>query len=99
MTGFEVNLPVAELADELIAAVVARLDRDRPAFRVPKLALTPKETAEALSISEPVVRDLIAKGEIAHVRVGRRIVVPVSQLERWLDTSAAVRARIAEAAA
>lgn len=52
------------------------------------LALTPEEAAVALSMSRDTF-DRYVRDELRLVRVGRKVLVPVRELERWLDRSAA----------
>jgi excisionase family DNA binding protein len=57
------------------------------AAAVPRIAMSKREAASALGVSvdffdEHIVRDL------RMVRVGRRRLVPIAELERWLDTHA-----------
>ena len=47
-----------------------------------RLALRPKEAAEALGISERTLRGLLP--ELPHIRVGGVVMIPVQQLEDWL---------------
>ncbi|HEY8791317.1 MAG TPA: helix-turn-helix domain-containing protein [Gaiellaceae bacterium] len=54
----------------------------------PRLALTPEEAAAALSMSRDTF-DRYVRDELRLVRVGRKVLVPVRELERWLDRSAA----------
>ena len=54
----------------------------------PRQALSPVEAAEALGIS----RDTLDRYVLPHlrvVRVGRRVLIPVRELERWVEESAA----------
>ena len=50
-----------------------------------KLALTVKETAEMLGLSRASVYQGVRTGEIPHVRIGKRILIPRRTLERILD--------------
>lgn len=59
------------------------------ASRAPVLALTPDEAASALSMSRDSF-DRHVRDELRLVRRGRLTLVPVVELERWLDRSAAV---------
>jgi excisionase family DNA binding protein len=54
----------------------------------PRLALTPEEAAAALSMSRDTF-DRYVRDELRLVRVGRKVLVPVRELERWLERSAA----------
>lgn len=47
--------------------------------------LTVAEAAEALGISRALAYELVRRGEIPAVRLGRRIVVPRDALERLLE--------------
>jgi excisionase family DNA binding protein len=54
---------------------------------IPALALSIEQACAALSVSEDTWREHIAN-EVRIVRVGRRKLVPVSELQRWLDEHA-----------
>ena len=57
-----------------------------------RLALRPKEAAEALGISERTLRQLLP--ELPTVRRGNIVLIPVEQLRRWLrDESEAEKGR------
>ena len=49
------------------------------------LLLTPKQAAEALSISPRKLWAMTASGEIPHLRIGRSVRYPVDELQRWID--------------
>lgn len=49
-----------------------------------RLALTVTEAASALGIGRTVAYDLIRRGEIPHVRIGRSIRIPRASLDSWL---------------
>ena len=55
---------------------------------VPRLALSPDEAAEALGVSRDYFDEHVAP-ELRIVRRGRRKLVAVRELERWLDEAAA----------
>lgn len=52
------------------------------------LLLTVPEAARACKISRGLAYDLIARGELPHVRLGRVIRVPRLGLEAWIDREA-----------
>jgi hypothetical protein len=54
----------------------------------PRLALTLDEASASLGMSRDLF-DARVRCELRLVRVGRKTVVPVRELERWLDRSAA----------
>ena len=62
-----------------------RLVTVRERSRIPRLALRPEEAAEALGVSRSFFYDSILP-ELHIVRVGRVRMVPVVELERWLDS-------------
>lgn len=61
---------------------------EKPKRQVPALALLPTEAAEALGIS-PDFFDKHIRAELRWVRRGRKQLVSVAELQRWLEASAA----------
>jgi len=53
-----------------------------------RLVLTVTEVAVALGISRTHAYELVARGELPSLRLGRRIVVPRRSLERLVDGDA-----------
>jgi excisionase family DNA binding protein len=53
----------------------------------PRLALSPDEAAAVLGVSRDYFDEHILP-ELRIVRRGRRILIPLAELERWLDRSA-----------
>lgn len=51
-----------------------------------KLLLTVPAAAKKIGLSVPTVRRLIRQGSISTVVVGKRDLVPVSAIGRWIDT-------------
>ena len=49
----------------------------------PRLALSKGEAAQALGVSVDFLEDHVL-AELRVVRVGRRLLIPVAELERWL---------------
>ncbi len=56
---------------------------------VPRLALSIEEAAEALTVSRDFF-DQHIRHELRVVRRGRKVLVPVRELERWLEDNAAL---------
>ena len=50
-----------------------------------KMAISPQEAADILGVSLPTVRKLLFTGRIRFARAGRRILIPVSALEAFLN--------------
>ncbi len=74
-----------QFAETIATKVAAKLRADRPT----KKLLTVKETAVYLGRSVEAVEHLIARREIPAVRVGRRVHVPVDDLDRWIASNKA----------
>jgi excisionase family DNA binding protein len=60
----------------------------RPSERIPRLALSVDEAAASIGVSRDTLEREILH-ELRTVRVGRRRLVPLRELERWLDRNAA----------
>jgi excisionase family DNA binding protein len=58
----------------------------RPALE-PKLLLTVEEAARVLSINRSTVYDLLARGELASVSIGRRRLISRQALGNFIDWS------------
>ena len=50
-----------------------------------KLTLSVKELANQLSISKPKAYELVNAKGFPVVKIGNRIVIPIRQLETWLE--------------
>lgn len=51
-----------------------------------RLTLSVSEAARLLGVSRALAYELVARGELPSLRLGRRVVVPRKALERLLDT-------------
>lgn len=56
---------------------------------VRRLSLRPAEAAAALGIGERLLWEMTNRGEIPCARIGRAVLYPVAELERWLSAQAA----------
>ena len=56
---------------------------------IPRLALSKAEAAEAIGASVDYLEQHVMP-ELRVVRRGRKVLIPVSELQRWLDASAAL---------
>ena len=56
---------------------------ERPT-EIPYLALTPRQAARSLSISERMLWGLTERGAVPCIRIGRRVVYPIDLLRDWL---------------
>jgi excisionase family DNA binding protein len=52
------------------------------------LLLTPRRAAEVAGIGRDSLYELVRTGEIKSIRVGRRWLVPVWAIERWIKETA-----------
>ena len=59
-----------------------------PASTGPRLALSPDEAARILGVSRDYFDEHILP-ELRIIRRGRRILIPLRELDRWLDRAAA----------
>jgi len=55
--------------------------------KIEKIVYTVDECAEILQISRPSAFRGIKSGDIPHIRIGRRILVPVAALAKFLATA------------
>ncbi len=73
--------------------VVVSTDAARDRNATPKLALRPKDAAAALGIGERLLWSWTNQKRIPHVRIGKAILYPLAELERWLAEQAGKGAR------
>lgn len=69
--------------------MIVREERRAREPEVPRLALTPVEAAQALGVSRDFLDEHVLP-ELRVVRVGRKVLVSVRELERWVDENAAL---------
>lgn len=55
-----------------------------------KLCLSAAEVSERTGLSLSSVRKLTRSGKIPHIKVGRRVLYPVTALEEWLSNNIAI---------
>ena len=55
-----------------------------------RLAYNLNEAAEALNVSRPMMTHLVHQAGFPSFRVGRRWIIPVDGLKRWLEEQAAI---------
>lgn len=82
---------VAELSDVLLDStapldtatngLVAGIGSDRPA----RLTMSVEEAALALGISRAFAYQAVYRGEIPHIRIGRRVLIPRAALEKLVE--------------
>lgn len=53
-----------------------------------KLTITVEEMANVVGVSRPKAYELIHKEGFPAVRIGRRVVIPIDGLKRWLEEQA-----------
>jgi excisionase family DNA binding protein len=56
----------------------------RPIPSTPRLTLSVEEAADALGISRALAYEAVKNGQIPHIRIGKRILVPKAALDRLL---------------
>jgi excisionase family DNA binding protein len=70
-----------------------RSSASRPAKLGPRLAVSPDEAAAVLGVSRDYFDEHVID-ELRTVRRGRRILVALAELERWLDRASTMRGAI-----
>jgi len=55
--------------------------------RPTRLAYTARELAQSCGVSEQHIFNLIRRGELASFRLGRRYLIPATELDRLMDTT------------
>lgn len=53
-----------------------------------KLTVTVEEMAKIVGVSRPTAYELTHKEGFPTVRIGRRVVIPIDGLKRWLEEQA-----------
>jgi excisionase family DNA binding protein len=76
-------IDLGPLVDQVVARLRPVVNGDPPA--PPKRAFRTPEVAELLSISDSEVRELVARGEIHSIKVGRVRLVPSSAIDRFIE--------------
>lgn len=61
----------------------------------PKLLLTVAQVCARLQFGENRVREMIAAGELPHVRLKRSIRVPTKAVDEWIDAQTGTGATLA----
>ncbi len=54
---------------------------------IPRLALTPSEAAAAIGVGEDFFSEHV-RPELQLIRRGRKVLVPIAELERWMAVNA-----------
>lgn len=62
-------------------------ERDKQKQRLPRLAYSINEIADAMSVSSAYIRMEIARGKLATVRAGRRVLIPKGAFDAYVETS------------
>ncbi len=57
-----------------------------------RLLLRPREVAAATGLSRSMVYELIGRGELPAIRVGKSVRVPVADLQQWIRDQTAQQA-------
>ena len=63
-----------------------KADTDRTTdYKTDARLLDLKNSAHYLSVSYWLVRELVLKGEIAHLRAGKKILIDIQDLDSWIE--------------
>ena len=75
---------ISTLIQTMVAeAVTAQLAPPRPAERL----YSTKRAAKYLSLSTRTVQNMVANGELRQVSAGRRVLIDVEDLDRWIENA------------
>jgi excisionase family DNA binding protein len=77
-----------ELQGLIMATVAEAVKQNVNAIRIEQTKLTRKEACGKLKISLPTLSNHINSGKIKAQRIGRRILIPESEIESFLKQSA-----------
>lgn len=56
---------------------------------IPRVALTPPEAAASIGVGEDFFSENV-RPELRLIRRGRKVLVPITELERWVEENAAL---------
>ncbi len=56
-----------------------------PAPALPRRLVSLAETSRYLSVSDWTVRQMVWRGDLPHVRLGKRILIDARDLDGWID--------------
>ena len=56
-----------------------------------RMAFRPSEVARALGLSERTIRSMLARGELRHVRIGRRVLISADTVRELLRDATPAR--------
>jgi excisionase family DNA binding protein len=79
---------LTELQGLIMATVAEAVKQNVNAIRIEQTKLTRKEACTKLKISLPTLSNHIHSGKIKAQRIGRRILIPESEIESFLKQSA-----------
>ncbi|MBV8295683.1 MAG: helix-turn-helix domain-containing protein [Acidimicrobiia bacterium] len=54
---------------------------------IQRVALSVAETAETLAVSHDLVYEMVARGELPAIELGRRKVIPIVAIERLIEVA------------
>lgn len=67
----------------------AQQQPSRASLEARRLVLSIPEAAAALGVSDDLIYELTHRGELPHLRLGRRVVIPVRAIEALVDACVA----------
>lgn len=54
-------------------------------MKIEPLLVRPADAAKMIGFSESYVFELLAKGELARIKIGRSTLIEVAELKRWIE--------------
>ncbi|MHB8246415.1 MAG: excisionase family DNA-binding protein [Acidimicrobiales bacterium] len=77
--------PPGRTTDPISSPLHAGGDTRRADARVVPLAVSPRKAAQYLDVGHDAIYQLLREGRLRSVRLGRRRLIPFSELERFLS--------------
>ena len=82
------RVPNTQLADALAALLAATANAAAGPAAAPETVLTVEEVGERLKISKSLVYKAINDGKLKSIRIGKRRLVPASEVQRLIESAA-----------
>jgi excisionase family DNA binding protein len=78
----------AQLAEALAALLAAAAAKPTPPPARPETVLSIEEVAERLKVSKSLIYKAIADGQMRSIKIGKRRLVPASEVQRLIEEAA-----------
>jgi len=62
------------------------INMKRESANIERLSFSVQEAAASIGVSSRTVHDLIRRGDLAHYRVGQRVLIPATALRQFIES-------------